>query len=462
MLYVIAGIFVALFGYIQVSDDIHMPTLNDPKAQEIKYVHNVKKQEEKEKYERAKFNRNPSGYMTLEEYEALSAPKDKMAEKVEIPKVEKPSDMKYVPQPSYRIVRYNNPPGSAEIALDKEFYKNRQKNAQGIVAPDYSKMVYSSIYYYPNNGSTASDLFVIPLDDAVSNINKIKTAHVMHRNPEPILSTDKTIDNYATFRTLTPVDFSADCTKLLAKEKIGNSHDGIWQTNAWVYDFTNKTSYNLVEVRDAIIYYWKENANLDLEDKRWDIYPLGFDLNNPDRVVVNAYAYTGEKPVNLGTWSIDYRGQQSRLITFNQSDVKISMNGLKIVQDGVVPKSVSEIEEKQMKRNEKALEKEKKLQEKKELDALEQSYKARIKEMNAEYKQTQKDYKLRQKIQATTSANEFEAKYQEEKAKIQAKEQQALEKKKQRELKKVEKQRLREERKKQKELEKNNNSNSAL
>ena len=447
MIYVLVGLFVALFGYIQVSDDLHMPQMKDPKEQEIKYVHKVQKQEEKEKYLRANFDRNPSGYMTVEEYEALSAPKDKMAEKIEVPKVEKPSDMKYVPQPSYRIVRYNNPPGSPEISLDKEFYKNRQKNAQGIVAPDYSKMVYSAIYYYPNNGSTASDLFVIPLDEAQSNINKIKTAHVMHRLPEPILSTDKTIDNYATFRTLTPVDFSSDCTKLLAKEKIGNAHDGIWQTNAWVYDFNTQTSYNLVEVRDAIIYYWKENHDLDLEDKRWDIYPLGFDLNNPERVIVNAYAYTGEKPVNLGTWSVDYQGEQSRLITFNQSDVAISMNGLKIVQDGVVPKSISEIEEKQMKRDEKAALKQKKLDEKKELKTLKESYKSRIKEMDVDYKKQQKDYKLKQKIKGSTSLNEVEAKYQEAKTKLEEKEKKALEKKQNKELKKIERQKRRDSKK---------------
>ena len=440
MIYALVAIFVALFGYIQVSDDINLPQIKDPKEQEIKYISDVEKKEAKEQYQRAKFNRNPSGYMTVEEYEELSAPKDKLAQKIEVPKLEKPSDMKYVPQPSYKIVRYNNPPGSPELIIDKDFYKNRQKNAQGIVAPDYSKMVYSTIYYYPNNGSTASDLFVIPLDDSESNINKIKTAHVMHRIPDSILSTDKTIDNYATFRTLTPVDFSADCTKLLAKEKIGNAHDGIWQTNAWVYDFTNKISYNLVEVRDAIIYYWKENANLDLEDKRWDIYPLGFDLNNPDRVIVNAYAYTGEKPVNLGTWSIDYQGQQSRLITFNQSEVQVSMNGLKIVQDGVVPKSVSEREEKQMKRVEKDAEKQKKLEEKKELKTLEQSYKSKIKEIDANYKEKQKDYKLKQKIEGSTSLNEVEPKYLEAKTKLEEKEQKALEKKKEKELKKLERQ----------------------
>ena len=444
MIYALIGIFAALFGYIQISDDIHMPVSKNTTEQEIKYVHKVNKQEEKEKYQRAKLNRNPSGYMTMEEYEALSAPKDKLTEKVEIPKIEKPSDMKYVPVPSYRIVRYNNPPGSPEISINKSFYTQRQQNAQGIVAPDYSKMVYSAIYYYPNNGSTSCDLFVIPLDDAQSSLDKIKTAHVMHRNADPILSTDKTIDNYAAFRTLTPVDFTSDGTKLLAKEKIGSSADGIWKTNAWIYDFNVKTSYNLLEVRDAIIYYWKENEGLNLDDKRWDIYPLGFDLKNPDRVLISALAYTGNRPVNLGIWSVDTKGEQSRLISFNKNEVEVSMNGLKIVQDGVVPKSVSQIEEKQMKRTEKELKKEKKQEDKKEVKALKDAYKARIKDMDAEYKELQADYRLQQSIHGSTSFNEAQQKYIEVKAKRDAKAQQALEKKKAKELKKIEKQKQKE------------------
>ena len=134
------------------------------------------------------------------------------------------------------------------------------------MAPDFTKLVYPSVYYYPNSGSTACDVFVINLEEAKSNMDKILTANVVHRFSEPILSTDKTNDNYFTFRTITPVDFSVDGSKLLAKEKIGNTKDGIWKTTPIVYDFTTGVSYNLKEVRDAIIYYWNENKNVDLDD----------------------------------------------------------------------------------------------------------------------------------------------------------------------------------------------------
>ena len=72
---------------------------------------------------------------------------------------------------------------------------------------------------------------------------------------------------------------------------------------------------------------------LNLEAKRWDIYPLGFDANEPDRVVVQVYAYTGEKPVYLGAWSIDAHGIQSRLVSFDKNHpINISSNGFKIVK----------------------------------------------------------------------------------------------------------------------------------
>ena len=57
--------------------------------------------------------------------------------------------MVYVPQPTYKIVRYNNPPGSPEISINKTLYQRRQQNAQGIVSPDFTKLVYPSVYYYP-------------------------------------------------------------------------------------------------------------------------------------------------------------------------------------------------------------------------------------------------------------------------------------------------------------------------
>lgn len=445
MIYALLGIAAAFCAYIQWGDEIPIPHFdNDMNKKEAKYIHNVNKEAEKEKFQRAKLNRNPSGYMTVEEYELLSTPKDRMTVEVDIPKVPTPADMIYVPQPAYKIVRYNNPPGSPEISLTKTFYDKRQQNAQGIVSPDFTKLVYPAVYYYPNSGSTACDLFVINLEEAKSNMDKILTANTIHRLSDPIVSTDKLNDNYYTFRTLTPVDFSEDGTKLLIKEKIGNTKDGIWQTTPIVYDFSSKVSYNLVDIRNSIIYYWKEYQGLNLNDKRWDVYPMGFSAKEPDRVVVNAIAYTGDSPVNLGTWDISSKGEQPRLLNLNNSNVDISMNGYKLVKDGVVSPAITEMEEKQLKRIEKEKKKQKKLEDKQEVKALEKSYKAKIKEMDNEFKESLKDYNLRKKIQGSTSGDDVLIKYKEIKAEQEAKKQQKLEKLRQKELKRLEREKAKE------------------
>lgn len=444
MIYALLGIAAAFCAFIQWGDEIPLPH-GDVNKKEAKYIHNVQKQEEKQKYEKKVMDRNPSGYMTVEEYELLSTPKDRMTMEVEVPKIPTPADMVYVPQPSYQIVKYNNPPGSPEITIGTFLYKRRQQNAQGIVSPDFKKLVYPSIYYYPNSASTACDLFVINLEEAKSNKDKILTANVLHRVSEPILSTEKSNDNLYTFRTLTPVDFSTDGTKLLVKEKIGNTKDGIWKTTPIVYDFVNNVSYNLIEVRGAIVYYWERYKNLDLDDKRWDVYPLGFDAENPDWVIVNAVAYTGNTPINLGTWKITYTGEQSRLVTFDNSAVNVSMNGYKLVKSGVEPPAVSEKEAENLKKIEKEKAKNKKKQDKQELKELEKAYKTKIKEMDAEFKESQKDYNLRQRINSSTTGNEGIEKYREIKEQQEAKRQQLLEKQKEKELKLLEKQKAKDE-----------------
>ena len=449
MISALMSVATAFCAFIQWGEDALLPN-NDSNKKEIKYVHNVKKQEEKEKFERKIMNRTPSGYMTVEEYELLSVPKDPAITEIEVPTIPTPADMVYVPKPTYRIVKYNNPVGGAEIILGDAFYKKRQQNIQGIVSPDFTKLVYPAVYYYPNNASTACDLFVINLDEAKSNKDKILTANVLHRVSEPILSTEKSVNNDYTFRTLTPVDFSSDGSKLLVKEKVGNNKDGIWKTTPIVYDFTNKISYNLVEVRGAIAYYWERYKSLDLDDKRWDVYPLGFDAENPDWVIVNAVAYTGSTPVNLGVWKVTYTGEQSRLVSFKNSAVNVSMNGFKLIKAGVEPSAITEKETSFLKKVEQEKVKQQKKDDKAEVKELEKSYKAKIKEMNAEYGEARKDYDLRQRINSSTSGNDGIEKYKQIKTEQENKKEADLWAQKVKELKRVQKQRAKEEKANQK------------
>jgi len=273
-------------------------------------------------------------------------------------------------------------------------------------------LVYPAVYYYSDSASVATDLFVIPLDKGDTDLNKILKANVAKRLPEPILSTDIAIDNYAVFRTLTPVDFNIDGTKLLVKEKLGSSEDGIWRTIIYVYDFINKVSYDLSEVRVAIVYFWQEYMNMDLDSKRWDIFPIGFDLNDPNRVIVQAYAFTGERAVALGTWSVDWQGNQSRLLSFDKDyEPKVSMNGFKIEKAGIQDYESTQIQEKIDKKESEYIIKQRKINYKKAQEIIKTDYKDAIREINDDYKQEYRDYKKLREIAGTTESAEVQEVY---------------------------------------------------
>jgi len=400
------------------------------------YLRDVKKRDAKRKYNKAKEDRLPSGKMTVEEYERLAKHKNPESPEdlkpIEIPTIPIPSEMKYVPQPTYKIVRYNDPPGSVELSLKKNFYREKQQNSQGIVSPDFTRLVYPAVYYSPDSASTSAELFEIPLDTKETELDRILKAHTSNRTQKPLMETSKTIDNFATFRTLTPVDFSADGTKLLVKQKTGNSYDGIWETDIFIYDFETGEAKELSEIRDAITHHWTTYRGLPLYEKRWDIVPLGFSVDEPDRVVCTAYAYTGEKPVFLGVWSIDINREQSQLISFENADIAISENGFKIVKSGVVPYTFVENEEKQLKEIDKKNKKAQKKAEKEYYKQCETDYKAELKAIDAEYKENIKEYNRLKKFKGSTIYNDAVEKYRDDKIK-------ELEKTIQKEQKEIEK-----------------------
>ena len=104
-------------------------------AEEI-YKNNVNKLEETEKYEKSKLPE--SGYMTVEEYEAKSRAKAKKEVEAELVggEVPKDSNMIYIPQKTFKLVKYNEPVGSPELFLPRKLNFDRQINAQGIISGD--------------------------------------------------------------------------------------------------------------------------------------------------------------------------------------------------------------------------------------------------------------------------------------------------------------------------------------
>lgn len=328
------GIFMWLGNIITAPIDFFANRMQKPKVytakMQYKYEQKVLRNRVIEDYKRSLLPE--SGYMTREEYNDKSKEipnKDRVIEEYKPPH---DINMQYVPQYSYKLVRYNSPPGTAELKMSTKLKYDRKFVCPGIVSPQKDFIVYPVVFYYAQNQCSAGELFTIQLDKSLPDVKRVQMANLIKANQTPILSTEKDISEKFILRTMTPVDFSQDGTLLIAKEKIGNINDGVWQTNLWYYNFRNQKAIMLPEIREAIKYYWMENKNLILDEKRWDIFPLGFSQNN-DEIIVTAYGYTGGNPKFLGTWSTDLTGENVRLISIDKVNVPIQENGYKLVKD---------------------------------------------------------------------------------------------------------------------------------
>lgn len=356
----------------------------DRTVAECVYQNEVDKVEVTEEYEKSLLPE--SGYMTVEEYEAKSRAKTRkdIAEEIKGGELPKDSNMIYVPQRTFRLVKYNDPVGSPELSLPRKLNFDRQINAQGIISGDRTMLVYPAVYYYAQSDCTSCDLFLIRLNTSMTDTERVKKANIVDKEDEPLISTSKDIDIKFVFRTLTPVDFSADNKKLVVKEKIGYRHDGIWKTDLWVYDFETKIATKIPQIREAIIDYWAQVGGLDFEENRWDIYPMGFDANDDNRVILSAYAYTGEVPKFLGTWSIDVEGNNAKLEDLEGASIPVSMVGYKLAEDSLKDISEIEFDAKQAKEKEKIDEEKLKEAEKFDKQIKKLEYQRKIRQMDME------------------------------------------------------------------------------
>ena len=359
------------------------------------YQNEIDKVGVREKYEKSLMPE--SGYMTVEEYEAKSKAKSKADINPEEAKIPKDSNMVYVPQKNFKLIKYNDPIGSPELTLPRKLNFDRQINAQGIISGDKSMLVYPAVYYYAESDCTCCDLFLIKLDTTLGDTERVMRANIVKKEDTPLISTDKDIETKYIFRTLTPIDFSADNTKLVVKEKVGHRHDGIWKTDLWVYDFETNTAKKMPQIRDAIENYWAETEDINLSEKRWDIYPLGFDANDDSRIVLSAYAYTGDVPVFLGTWSIDVNGNSSKLEDANGRSIPVSVIGYRLTEDSVKDPEEAEFEARAARKAEKAEAKLQHENEKFDTKIKKIEYKRQIRQMDMDTMIKIRERKIKQK-----------------------------------------------------------------
>lgn len=264
--------------------------------------------------------------ITVDDYYTMAADKKRKDFVIPSPIFEEPDGI-IMPDSKYRVVMYNTPAGQRNIDLSKIVSKHSVTSA-GILSPDKTKMVYTKCFFYPKFSQTSAAAYFIPVDENIKDVYQaLYMTNVMQGNQKAIVEVGMDYIQQYQFKTLFPIDWSKDSSKIAFKEKIGSNLEETWQTNVIIYDFNLGKWKRLQAVREAIVYWWQQNKNINLKDYMWDIFPIGWDKNNPDRLIVYAYAFTGERPLFLGTWSIDYNEEKSALESVNSTDIQIDLNG---------------------------------------------------------------------------------------------------------------------------------------
>lgn len=264
--------------------------------------------------------------VTIDDYYQYAQDKKRKDFEIPLPKFTQDEDI-ILPNPHFRVVKYNTPPGQRNIDL-KQLVARRTVSSPGILSPDKTKMVYTKSFFYPRLVQTSSAVYSIPINPNITDAYDILyRTNVMEGDVAPLFTVGMDTQQKYQYKTLYPIDWSSDSSKIAFKEKIGSNIHDTWKTNVIIYDFDLKQWKRLTAVREAIIYWWRQNKQIELNDYMWDIFPIGWDKNNPDRIVVYAYAFTSGKPLFLGTWSIDYNEDKSALISIDSTYVQIDLNG---------------------------------------------------------------------------------------------------------------------------------------
>lgn len=240
-------------------------------------------------------------------------------------------DFKPKTPPSTKFIKYNVAPGGREVNFSD--IKNKlELRSQGVFDRQLKYMAYGKYYYSPAYNQISSDIYVQKLKSGLTRMNKALGANVLNTKSTLAISSGEKEFKNNLFSTLTIVDFSTDSKKLLVKEKIGSSVEGIFRNYVWIYfmqgDEIEWFAIRFTNLNEAIKRYHAKTG-LALDNYRWDIKPLGFSKDNPEVVISEAFAWDKDKKqIFLGLWAIDCTDASVSLVSKNPTPVEISANGV--------------------------------------------------------------------------------------------------------------------------------------
>lgn len=255
---------------------------------------------------------------------------DKKSKKKKKKKKEAPPIEELIPEGDYRFVKYNELPGEVELDLTN-LKRENQLNTSHCISPDFTKMAYTQVYFYPGINRVTSELYYIEIDKEKPPMQSVKEASIKDKEQIPLLSYGIGSAQTQEFRTVVCVDWSYDSTKLLIKSRRGETQRELWECGIWVYDFEERQIYKLSNLRRDIRDDYLRRFKVNLSSYQWDIQPIGWDLNNTDRVIVYAYGLMPDKHrAFLGAWNVGFRHGDIQFLSKTRNDFEVAQYGYKI------------------------------------------------------------------------------------------------------------------------------------
>ena len=284
---------------------------------------------------------NPFSKKAKQEAEKMVQTKDEWEEKAKNVNIEdrkaqpyqRPQDKDFKPKapPSVKFVKYNVIAGEREVNLSKIKEKLDIKS-QGVFDRHLKYMAYGQYYYSPIYNQISSEICIQVLKSNISRIKKALSANVINTKSVLAISSGNKELKKDFFSALTIVDFSPDSSKLLVKEKIGSSNEGIYRNYVWIYYLQgDKSQWFAIRFNNLNETIKKHHAKtgLALDNYRWDVKPLGFSKDQPETVITEAFAWDkNKKQVFLGLWGINSVNGNIKLISAKPMPVEISASAV--------------------------------------------------------------------------------------------------------------------------------------
>ena len=251
---------------------------------------------------------------------------------LEVQKPPETDKKNYYPKPHYTFELYNYPPG--QRGYDIRFIKKNLVEHPIMVADkECHYIAYANYYYRADIDQIYSDFLVEKLDTTKTKTQRILDYNHRQLKRIPVLLSGFKEQYKNLFNGLSLVDWSMDSNKVLIKESIGSTIDGIYRNHLYVYYLDKNTTIKLTNFEDAIINYYLDYEDIQLNKFRYILEPLGFSANNDELIVANFYTYSSEgKKMLLGIWGYNLSENKTILISKINVPISISANGLVLKQ----------------------------------------------------------------------------------------------------------------------------------